>query len=120
IFSGRMTLWMTHVAREMASENGDFRYQRKLMDGGTTEATAYDFMGLETGAACVALGNYHNAGPRGRIAAETVHLGDIDGLAELFVRMASETKRIDSVHAEARKRWQQIGRDAAQRLRTER
>ncbi len=116
IFSSRMTLWMTQVAREMAAENSNFRYQRKLMDGGTTEATAYDFMGLDTGAACVALGNYHNAGPRGRIAAETVHLGDIDGLAELFVRMASETKRIDSVHADARKRWQQIGREAARRL----
>lgn len=117
IFSSRMTLWMTQIAREMAEEDASFAYQRKLMDGGTTEATAYDFMGYETGAACVALGNYHNAGPRGRIAAETVHLGDIDGLAELFVRMARETKRIDSVYANAQKRWATIGREAAARLR---
>jgi putative aminopeptidase FrvX len=117
VFSSRMTLWMTQVARELAAESPEFRYQRKLMDGGTTEATAYDFMGFETGAACVALGNYHNGGPDGRIAAETVHLDDIDGLAELFIRMAGETKRIDAVHAEARKRWQRIGREAAAQLR---
>jgi hypothetical protein len=34
--------------------------------------------------------------------------------------MASETRRVDTVHGEARKRWQQIGRAAARRLRDER
>ena len=116
IFSPRVTMWMTQVARELAAEDSTFRYQRKLMDGGTTEATAYDLMGYETGAACVALGNYHNAGPRGRIAAETVHLGDVEGLARLFERMARDTRRVDAVHAAAQRRWQRYGRDAAARL----
>ena len=44
-----MTLWMTEVAREIGSEDRSFRFQRKLMDGGTTEATAYDLMGYTTG-----------------------------------------------------------------------
>ena len=122
VFSPRVTMWMTQVARELAAEdraagNGAFRFQRKLMDAGTTEATAYDLMGYETGAACVALGNYHNAGPRGRIAAETVHLGDLDGPARLFERMARDTARVDAVHAAAQRRWRDIGRGAARRLR---
>ncbi len=117
IFSPRVTMWMTQVARELAAEDSTFRYQRKLMDGGTTEATAYDLMGYETGAACMALGNYHNAGPRGRVAAETVHLGDVDGLARLFERMARDTRRVDGVDRAARKRWRTIGMEAAARLR---
>ena len=116
IFSPRVTMWMTQVARELAAEDPTFRYQRKLMDGGTTEATAYDLMGYETGAACMALGNYHNAGPRGRVAAETVHLGDVEGLARLFERMARDTRRVDTVHLDATRRWQRIGREAAKRL----
>ena len=122
IFSPRVTMWMVQVARDLAAEDRaagaePFRWQRKLMDGGTTEATAYDLMGYETGAACVALGNYHNAGARGRVAAETVHLGDIDGLARLFERMARDTRRVDAVHTAAQRRWRAIGRDAAKRLR---
>ncbi|MSQ42501.1 MAG: M20/M25/M40 family metallo-hydrolase [Dehalococcoidia bacterium] len=122
VFSPRVTMWMGQIARELAAEDVTagaeaFRYQRKLMDGGTTEATAYDLLGYETGAACVALGNYHNAGPRGRVAAETVHLGDVDGLARLFERMARDTRRVDAVHASAVRRWRAIGRDAVQRLR---
>ena len=116
IFSPRVTMWMTQVARELAAEDPTFHYQRKLMDGGTTEATVYDLMGYETGAACMALGNYHNAGPRGRVAAETVHLGDVEGLARLFERMARDTRRVDSIHLDATRRWQGIGREASRRL----
>lgn len=117
IFSPRITMWMTQVARELQAADPKFRYQRKLMDGGTTEATAYDLLGYESGAACLALGNYHNAGPNDRIAAETIHLGDVEGLARLFVAMAQNTKRVESVHADAVKRWRGIARDAAARLR---
>ncbi|MDP2326808.1 MAG: hypothetical protein Q8M79_01825 [Dehalococcoidia bacterium] len=117
IFSPRMSMWMTQVAREMQAADPAFKFQRKLMDGGTTEATAYDLMGYETGAACVALGNYHNMGADRRIEAETVHLGDIDGLARLFVGMAQNTRRVDEVHRAAQKRWAGIGKDAAARLR---
>ncbi|MDA0269853.1 MAG: hypothetical protein O2798_00070 [Chloroflexi bacterium] len=116
IFSPRMSMWMTQVAREMQAADPAFRFQRKLMDGGTTEATAYDLMGYETGAACVALGNYHNMGEDNRIAPETVHLGDIDGLARLFVGMAQRTRRIDEVYEAAQTRWAGIGRDSAARL----
>ncbi|MDA1062081.1 MAG: hypothetical protein O2895_04125, partial [Chloroflexi bacterium] len=90
VFSPRMSQWMTALATELTGADGDaasFRFQRRLMDGGVTEATAYDLYGYETGAACIALGNYHNAGPGGHVRAETVHLGDLEGLVRLFERM---------------------------------
>jgi len=117
IFSPRITMWMTQVARELQQADPAFKYQRKLMDGGTTEATAYDLLGYESGAACLALGNYHNMGPNSRVAAETIHLGDVEGLARLFVAMGQNTRRVDEVYATAQKRWRGIARDAAKRLR---
>jgi putative aminopeptidase FrvX len=120
IFSSAMTLWMTEVARELSAEDRSYRFQRKLMDGGTTEATAYDLMGYTTGAACVALGNFHNAGARGRVRAETVSLGDVDGLARLFERLARRTERFAGAPERAAQLWRQIARDVSPRLRATR
>jgi putative aminopeptidase FrvX len=117
IFSSRVTLWMSELAQGMADQDGAFRFQRKLMDGGTTEATAYDLLGYETGAACIALGNYHNAGARGRVRAETIDLGDLEGLVRLFERMHAELPRYERTVREAEQRWDRIGRDAERRLR---
>ena len=117
IFSPRVTQWMTALAQELRAQDPTFAFQRKLMDGGTTEATAYDLYGYETGAACVALGNYHNAGPRGRVAAETIHLRDLDGLVRLCVRMAETVPRYASYLPALRKRLDRLGREAATTLR---
>lgn len=112
VFSPRMTQWMTAVAQEIAAGDSDFRFQRKLMDGGVTEATAYDLYGYETGAACIALGNYHNAGPGGRVAAETVHLGDLEGLVRLFVRMLETAPRYERYLPQLRRRYDGLAREA--------
>ena len=130
VFSPRVTQWMTALAQELAAEGRaargasggrapgrEFRYQRKLMDGGTTEATSYDLYGYETGAVCIALGNYHNAGPRGRIAAETVHLGDLDALVRLFARMMATAPRYERYLPAMRRRYDRLGREAAPLLR---
>lgn len=117
VFSPKVTQWMTALAQELRTEDPAFAFQRKLMDGGVTEATAYDLYGYETGAACVALGNYHNAGPKNRVAAETIHLGDLEGLARLCVRMAETTPRFDSYLPGLRKRFDRLGREATTTLR---
>ena len=118
VFSPRMTQWMTALAQELAAEDSDFRYQRKLMDGGTTEATSYDLYGYETGALCIALGNYHNAGPRGRVAAETVHMGDVEGLVRLLERMLAGVPRYARSLPALLRRYDRLGREAAPALRT--
>ncbi|MEI6665357.1 MAG: M20/M25/M40 family metallo-hydrolase [Chloroflexota bacterium] len=120
VFSPMITRWMVGLAQELASTDATFHYQRKLMDGGTTEATAYDLYGYETGAACMALGNYHNAGPRGRIAAETVHLGDLEGLVRIFVRMLETVPKAETYLDALRKRLDGLGRAAERPLRRSR
>ena len=120
IFSPRMTRWMTTLAEELVAESGGgarkFRYQRKLMDAGTTEATAFDLLGYETGAACLALGNWHNAGPKGRVRAETVHLGDLESLVRLCEAMVAGVPRFESVVDGATKRWRGIAKTVGPRL----
>jgi endoglucanase len=117
VFSPAMTRWMTALAQELQAGDASFRYQRKLMDGGVTEATSYDLYGYKTGAACIALGNYHNAGARGRVAAETVHLGDLEGLVRLFVRMAETASRFERALPDLKKRYDGLAREAAPLLR---
>ncbi len=121
IFSPRMTRWMTTLAEELVAESGggarQFRYQRKLMDAGTTEATAFDLLGYETGAACLALGNWHNAGLKGRVRAETVHLGDLESLVRLCEAMVAGVPRFQSVVDGATKRWRGIAKAVGPQLR---
>jgi len=67
------------------------KHQRRLMDGGSCEATAAIAWGLETIGMSVPLGNYHNqsleGGPESRgpngAAPEFVHLDDIDGMVRM-------------------------------------
>ena len=120
IFSPAMTMWMVALAERIASERPGFRYQRKLMDAGGTEATAFDLLGYETGAACLALGNWHNAGPRDRVRAETVHLDDLEGLIQLCEAMVADTGGFERTVAAARRRWRTAGLEAGKRLKATR
>jgi putative aminopeptidase FrvX len=78
IFDASATALLQDTAKER-----EIKHQRALMQGGTCEATAYALYGYRTAALCVALGNYHNCGPREKIAPEYVHVGDTVGMAEL-------------------------------------
>ena len=70
----------------------DFRWQRKLMDGGTCEGTAFQAYGYRVGALCVPLLNYHNMGENGRIAAEAVSLSDLTNLVRWMLFWTLEGK----------------------------
>ncbi len=49
------------AARQVARDDPSFRWQRKLMDGGTCEATAFCAAGYRASGLALPLGNYHNA-----------------------------------------------------------
>lgn len=79
------------VFTELAASTLPGRHQRKIMDGGTCEATAATAYGLDAIGISVPLGNYHNQsfeggqdsrGPNGP-APEFVHLEDVAGLLTL-------------------------------------
>jgi len=77
------------IARELARDDSTFQYQRKLMDGGTCESSAYCSLGYEATGLCIALGNYHNVNvKRGKLGPEYVHLKDFDNVVKWFESLA--------------------------------
>ncbi len=84
--------WITHRLQQAAAtlvrDHEDFRFQRALMDGGRCESSAYNLYGVQAGAMCLALGNYHNCHPDGTIQPELVDWSDHEGMVALMVRAA--------------------------------
>lgn len=77
-----------------AAAEADLKHQRKLMAGGSCEATAFLAYGYETSGLCLPLGNYHNMGnldqvEEGRGMAtplpEIVSIDDFHGLVRLLL-----------------------------------
>lgn len=88
IFSPQVTSHCRFVADQLARHDKSFKFQRKLMDGGTCESTAYCHHGYDATGICIALGNYHNMDrAKKRIAAEYIHLDDFDNLVTWFVAL---------------------------------
>jgi len=83
VFDDALSRWIARVGAQL-SRDGRFRWQRKLMDGGTCESTAYQLFGHRCAGMCLPLGNYHNMSERGRIAVETIRLSDLVGLVRFF------------------------------------
>lgn len=77
------------AARLEKNSGGKFSWQRKLMDGGTCEATAFLKAGYQSSGLCIALGNYHNSGPRERVQPENVDVDDLVGLVQLMTEVAT-------------------------------
>jgi endoglucanase len=75
------------VLTEVAEDVLPKKHQRRIMDGGTCEATAALAYGLPAIGISVPLGNYHNESyegrNRGKPAPEYVHLDDVEGLLKL-------------------------------------
>jgi endoglucanase len=89
IYSPLLTAAIEVVGNELAKAGGGFRYQRKLMDGGACEATAFNVHGFEATGMCLALENYHNMTARGTIGPERIHLGDLAGMIRLLEALAT-------------------------------
>ncbi len=89
VFHPAASAWCNGIAADLAKRDKSFTYQRKLMDGGTCESTAYCQFGYEATGVCLALGNYHNMDTkRRRLAAEYVDLADFASLVKWFVELA--------------------------------
>ena len=87
IFDSDVTAFLVETAKSR-----QLTYQRCLMDGGTCEATAFQLYGYRSAALSIALGNYHNCTPDSRIDAEYVDIRDLEGLINLCVAIATETR----------------------------
>jgi endoglucanase len=88
VFDTKAMRFLAEVCADLQKQDKRFQFQRGLMSGGTCEATAFQEFGFQTGAVCVALGNYHNCGANSRIAAEYIDIDDARTMAELLVAVA--------------------------------
>ncbi len=85
IFTPDVTAYCERVGRALERRRPRFRMQRKLMDGGTCESTAFVAYGYPATGVCVALGNYHNMNEkRRRIASEYIALDDWRRMVDWF------------------------------------
>lgn len=89
IFDPAVTAHVLSAAAALQKNDKTFRFQRKLMDAGTCEATVFSRFGYRCGALCIPLGNYHNRSRRsGRIAPECVAADDFKNMTKLFLALA--------------------------------
>lgn len=114
--SGAMR-FLAEVAAGIQTSDSSYRYQRALMFGGTCEATAYQEFGYQTAAVCVALGNYHNCHPAGRIAAEFVSMADALGMVRVLVEAARRMREYRALTAKLPERLNKLLVEARRNLR---
>lgn len=119
MFHHQMVLFMDYVARETQKRDRRFLYQRRVMDGGTCEATPYQLRGHVTGGIAIPLHNYHNQG-RKRIGPEAVHLKDVEGAVRLLVEMVLRMEEFELPTRETLTRmadtWERYGPRLHQKL----
>lgn len=85
IFTPEVTDFCNRVGLDLAEKRKSFAFQRKLMDGGTCESTAYYAYGYAATGMCVALGNYHNMNPQTRkIESEYISILDWQRMVDYF------------------------------------
>ncbi|HAI12831.1 MAG TPA: hypothetical protein DCM28_14075 [Phycisphaerales bacterium] len=88
-FHPDLTYRISRIARDMEKADPDFQWQRKLMPGGTCEASAFGSYGFISTCLCLPLGNYHNMNEDTQtIKPEYISIADFDGLVRLLVAIA--------------------------------
>lgn len=104
VFTPSVTQFCQRVASDLARRKKSFRYQRKLMDGGTCESTAFVAYGYAATGVCLALGTYHNMDvQRRKIDSEYVSLSDWQAMVDWFVALATDRQGYGAETAELRR-----------------
>jgi len=94
IFEPSLTARLVAVAESIVIDDKSFKYQRKLMPGGSCEATAFRLYGYISSCICLPLGNYHNMDERAqRIAPESISVSDFHHLVQLLERVGRDLER---------------------------
>lgn len=90
-FDPDLTFRCANIAASLVAQDKAFKFQRKLMPGGTCEASAFQIYGYTATCICLPLGNYHNMNEdTGKIAAETISTKDFDGMVKLLGAIAMQ------------------------------
>ena len=121
LFDATFTEALRQAAKRVQGRLPDFRYQRKLMDGGTCEATVFCSAGFRSSGLALPLGNYHNqAGlEQGRkaIGPEHVAVADFKAEIQLLLEVARQGRGIVKGERATRAMLEIRARRAEQELR---
>ena len=94
VFSPNLTNRISAIMAIHQNKHSSFKYQRKLMPGGTCEATTFSSYGYESTCLCLPLGNYHNMVDidgvaakthKAKVGAEHISINDYHGLIEMLI-----------------------------------
>ena len=108
VFDPALTHLLQEAAADLRAAHPAFAFQRALMDGGRCESSAYNLWQVPAGGLCLALSNYHNCGPGGRIAPEVVDWNDLEGLVALMRSAALLWTKVDAPSATMRARLERV------------
>ncbi len=94
VFGPELTNAITEIMNDYQKKHPSFKWQRKLMPGGTCESTAFCQYGYLSTCLCLPLGNYHNMKDidgvlqkkkPAKIASEIISIRDFHGLINMLV-----------------------------------
>lgn len=111
VFEPTLTNQISMLMMEHQKIAPHFKYQRKLMPGGTCEATTFSTYGYQSTCLCLPLGNYHNmididgvlAGKRpAKVGPEFISIDDYRGLIEMLILCATKLDSCDAPRLHAR------------------
>jgi endoglucanase len=111
VFEPTLTNRLAAIMMAHQKTNPRFQWQRKLMPGGTCEATTFSSFGYHATCVCLPLGNYHNmsdiegttAGKRpALVAPEFIAVADYHGMIDMLVIAAEQ---LDGAGTSSLKAW---------------
>ena len=109
VYTPELTAWCKAVADELVTGDKKFAYQRKLMDGGSCEATAFCNNGYDATGICLPLGNYHNCNRDSKkIAPEYINLDDQGNMIKWFIELAKCNKPVEKTDKIMTKKLNQL------------
>ncbi len=121
IFDTGLTHALTLSAKKRAERDPSFKFQRKLMDGGTCEATPFCANGYRASGLALPLGNYHNqafdADNNPCMGAESVHIEDFRCEVELLIELALQPELLNDHHDKITPRLKELAAIAQNLLR---
>jgi putative aminopeptidase FrvX len=98
LFDSTVTARLDEAAAYLSKRKKAFKVQRRIMNGGTCEATAFGLHGFRSSGIAVPLGHYHNQRPNGRPGPEFVDLRDVENAVRLCVEFYKQThKGVDPI-----------------------
>ncbi|MES2768227.1 MAG: hypothetical protein V4596_03700 [Bdellovibrionota bacterium] len=103
LFDSNFSLFIQKQAQALKAKDQKFKFQKRIMDGGSCEATALSQFGYKTMGLAVPLKNYHNQGVKGP-APEIIHLDDAENGRRLLAEVAKNLKIFKTVGPDLQKR----------------